>query len=134
MSLLQILTDPQNFKFYAGGRGHVSNAGAFGQKSIPYGNDTQGGGSSGQPYNQTPIPDGYVNQSEDFLLRNGYLNPRSSIQDVSRLTKMFFDLKSPNGLLFIAKQQLLSATAPRTHWRTFKKTRYKSFRRNWCLF
>jgi hypothetical protein len=27
---------------------------------------------------------------------------------------MFFDLKSPNGLLFIAKQQLLSATAPRT--------------------
>ena len=114
MSLLQILTDPQNFKFYAGGRGHVSNAGAFGQKSIPYGNDTQGGGSSGQPYIQTPIPDGYVNQSEDFLLRNGYLNPRSSIQDVSRLTKMFFDLKSPNGLLFIAKQQLLSATAPRT--------------------
>ena len=114
MSLLQILTDPQNFKFYAGGRGHVSNAGAFGQKSIPYGNDTQGGGSSGQPYIQTPIPDGYVNQSEDFLLRNGYFNPRSSIQDVSRLTKMFFDLKSPNGLLFIAKQQLLSATAPRT--------------------
>ena len=114
MSLLQILTDPQNFKFYAGGRGHVSNAGTFGQKSIPYGNDTQGGGSSGQPYIQTPIPDGYANQSEDFLLRNGYLNPRSSIQDVSRLTKMFFDLKSPNGLLFIAKQQLLSATAPRT--------------------
>jgi len=114
MSLLQILTDPQNFKFYAGGRGHVSNAGAFGQKSIPYGNDTQGGGSSGQPYIQTPIPDGYANQSEDFLLRNGYLNPRSSIQDVSRLTKMFFDLKSPNGLLFIAKQQLLSATSPRT--------------------
>jgi len=114
MSLLQILTDPQNFKFYASGRGHVSNAGAFGQKSIPYGNDTQGGGSSGQPYIQTPIPDGYANQSEDFLLRNGYLNPRSSIQDVSRLTKMFFDLKSPNGLLFIAKQQLLSATSPRT--------------------
>ena len=114
MSLLQILTAPQNFKFYAGGRGHVSNTGTFGQKSIPYGNDTQGGGSSGQPYIQTPIPDGYANQSEDFLLRNGYLNPRSSIQDVSRLTKMFFDLKSPNGLLFIAKQQLLSATAPRT--------------------
>jgi hypothetical protein len=114
MSLLQILTDPQNFRFYAGGRGHVSNAGTFGQTSIPYGNDTQGGGSSGQPYIQTPIPDGYVNQSEDFLLRNGYLNPRSSAQDVSRLTKMFFDLKSPNGLLFIAKQQLLSATAPRT--------------------
>jgi len=114
MSLLQILTDPQNFKFYAGGRGHVSNAGAFGQKSIPYGNDTKGGGSSGQPYIQSPIPDGFTNNPSDFLLRNGYQNPISSIQDVSRLTKMFFDLKSPNGLLFIAKQQLLSATAPRT--------------------
>jgi hypothetical protein len=114
MSLLQILTDPQNFKFYAGGRGHVSNAGAFGQKSIPYGNDTKGGGSSGQPYIQSPIPDEFTNNPSDFLLRNGYLNPISSIEDVSRLTKMFFDLKSPNGLLFIAKQQLLSATAPRT--------------------
>ena len=114
MSLLQILTDPQNFKFYAGGRGHVSNAGAFGQKSIPYGNDTKGGGSSGQPYIQSPIPDEFTNNPSDFLLRNGYLNPVSSVEDVSRLTKMFFDLKSPNGLLFIAKQQLLSATAPRT--------------------
>ena len=114
MSLLQILTDPQNFKFYAGGRGYVSTTNSFGQKSIPYGKDTQGGGYSGQPYIQNPIPDGYANQSEDFLLRNGYLNPRSSLQDISRLTKMFFDLKSPNGLLFIAKQQLLSATAPRT--------------------
>ena len=41
MPLLQILTDPQNFRFYAGGRGHVSNAGSFGQKSIPYGDDTK---------------------------------------------------------------------------------------------
>ena len=67
MSLLQILTDPQNFKFYAGGRGHVSNAGAFGQKSIPYGNDTQGGGSSGQPYIQTPFLMGMLTNQKIFF-------------------------------------------------------------------
>jgi len=40
-----------------------------------------------------------------------YLAPRDALTDVARLTKMFFDLKSPNGLLFIAKQNVLSATA-----------------------
>lgn len=76
-------------------------------KSLKYGNDQRGGGSSNQPYIVTPIPDGFTNTSPDFLLRNGYLNPLSSTQDVSRLTKMFFDTKSPNGLLFITKQELL---------------------------
>lgn len=76
-------------------------------KSLRYGNDQRGGGSSNQPYIVTPIPDGFAPTSPDFLLRNGYLNPLSSIQDVSRLTKLFFDLKSPNGLQFITKQILL---------------------------
>jgi hypothetical protein len=52
------------------------------------------------------------------LLRNGYLNPISSANDVSRLTQMFFDLKSPNGLLFTAKQNLLSRTAVQTQTST----------------
>jgi hypothetical protein len=81
-------------------------------KSLKYGNDQRGGGSSNQPYVVTPIPDGFADTSPDFLLRNGYLNPLSSIQDVSRLTKMFLDTKSPNGLLFITKQELLERQNP----------------------
>ena len=115
MSLLQILTDPQNFRFYAGGRGHVSTTNAFGQTSIPYGNDTKGGGSSNQPYIKSPIPDGLTSNTSDFLLRGGALtNPQTSAQDVSRLTQMFTDTKSTNGLFFTLKQQQLSATAVRT--------------------
>ena len=115
MSLLQILTDPQNFRFYAGGRGHVSNAGSFGQTSIPYGNDTKGGGSSNQPYIKSPIPEALTPQNPDFLLRGGLLNnTQTSVQDVSRLTQMFSDTKSTNGLFFTLKQEQLSATAVRT--------------------
>ena len=56
MPLLNILTNPGNFRFYAGGRGHVSQTNFFGQLSIPYGKDTIGGGHSNQPYIQTTIP------------------------------------------------------------------------------
>jgi hypothetical protein len=115
MPLLQILTDPQNFRFYAGGRGHVSNAGSFGQKSIPYGDDTKGGGSSNQPYIKSPIPDALTANPSDYILRGGLLNnTQTSAQDVSRLTQMFTDIKSTNGLFFTLKQQQLSATAVRT--------------------
>jgi len=76
-------------------------------KSLRYGNDQRGGGSSNQPYIVTPIPDGFAPTAPDFLLRNGYLNTVSSVQDVSRLTRMFLDTKSPNGLQFITKQELL---------------------------
>jgi len=115
MPLLQILTDPQNFRFYAGGRGHVSNATSFGQKSIPYGDDTKGGGSSNQPYIKSPIPDELTANPSDYILRGGLLNNiQTSAQDISRLTKMFTDTKSTNGLFFTLKQQQLSATAVRT--------------------
>ena len=81
-------------------------------KSLKYGNDQKGGGSSNQPYIVTPIPDDLTSSAPDFLLRNGYLNPLNSIQDVSRLTRMFLDTKSPNGLLFITKQELLERQNP----------------------
>jgi hypothetical protein len=83
-------------------------------KDIRYGKDTPGGGYSGQPYIQKKIPVGLSSKSPDFLLRNGFLAPQSTLEDVRRLTKMFFDLKSPNGLLFIAKQNLLSNSNVRT--------------------
>jgi len=88
-------------------------------KSLRYGQDRKGGGNSGQPYIQTPIPGntpflpriglfGTGTGGEDFLLRGGTLTPSRAAKDVSRLTQMFFDLKSPNGALFIAKQNVLS--------------------------
>jgi hypothetical protein len=85
-------------------------------KSLRYGNDTIGGGNSGQPYIQKAIPDSFngLGASEDFILRGGINAVTDSLTDVARLAKMFTDTKSPNGLLFIAKQQLLSRTAVRT--------------------
>jgi hypothetical protein len=79
--------------------------------------DRPGGGYSGQPYIQTKLPsytDNPTPKSPDFLLRNGYLAPRDTATDVKRLAKMFTDLKSPNGLLFTAKQNLLSSSNVRT--------------------
>ena len=85
-------------------------------KSLRYGKDTIGGGYSGQPYIQTPIPESFndLGANEDFILRGGINAIRDSVTDIKRLTKMFFDLKSPNGLLFIAKQNVLSNVAVRT--------------------
>lgn len=85
-------------------------------KSLRYGKDTIGGGYSGQPYIQTPIPDSFNDlvPNEDFILRGGANAIVDAATDIKRLTKMFFDLKSPNGVLFIAKQNLLSQTAVRT--------------------
>ena len=83
-------------------------------KSLRYGKDRIGGGSSNQPYKTRPIPDSLsdtdVTGGPDFLLRGGTLALRNSVRDVSRLSQMFFDFKSPNGLLFTAKQNVLSLT------------------------
>ncbi len=81
-------------------------------KSLRYGKDVPGGGSSRQPYVTRSIPkdmdDIGRTGGPDFLLRGGTLLPRRIGNDVSRLTQMFFDFKSPNGPLFIAKQNVLS--------------------------
>lgn len=79
-------------------------------KSLKYGRDRPGGGSSNQPYIVTPIPDGLTPNSPDFLLRQGAL--KASLNDVSRLTKWFSDPLSVNGLLFTAKQNLLERQNP----------------------
>lgn len=94
--------------------------------SPQYGYDRRGAGprktnASGQPYEVQKIPKRSFDTSdygkstgpeisEDFLLRGGLLTPERTAKDVSRLTKMFFDLKSPNGFLFTAKQEVLSRT------------------------
>lgn len=85
-------------------------------KSLKFGKDRPYEGSSNQPYIQTSIPEGDIPFSggPDFILRGGILAPISAAKDVSRLTQMFFDLKSPNGSLFIAKQNVLSRTSVQT--------------------
>jgi hypothetical protein len=95
-------------------------------KSLKYGRDQRGGGDSNQPYIKRDIPDSDLTfrqqldgdlparSGPDFLLRNGFLAPVDAARDVSRLTQMFFDFKSPRGPLFIAKQNLLSRTSVKT--------------------
>jgi hypothetical protein len=86
-------------------------------KSLKYGNDRFGGGNSGQPYITKPIPEGLNTvgtAGKDFLLRGGLNTLNTAEEDIFRLGKMFTDTKSPSGLLFVAKQQLLSRTAVQT--------------------
>lgn len=84
-------------------------------KSLRYGKDRPFGGSSNQPYvtRDIDVKDSEVGRTggPDFLLRGGTLIPRRVGNDVSRLTQMFFDLKTPNGPLFTAKQNVLALSS-----------------------
>ena len=76
-------------------------------KSLRYGQDRLGGGSSNEPFITQPI-DSTPGEGAglDFLLR------ANSLQRVADdTTRMFKYLKSPKGLQFIAKQNLLSRSA-----------------------
>lgn len=84
-------------------------------KSLRYGKDRVGGGSSNQPYITKDLPkklsDVGRTGGPDVLLRGGTLTPGRIVKDVSRLAQMFFDFKSIGGPLFIAKENLLSRTS-----------------------
>lgn len=101
-------------------------------KSLRYGKDRIGGGSSNQPYIQRDLPDSLSEVGRkggpDFLLRGGTLVPGRVLDDVSRITQMFFDFKSPNGILFAAKQNVLASSAVNTKagFDTFKKAEVNS--------
>jgi len=87
-------------------------------KSLRYGKDRVGGGSSSQPYVKTDIPDNFSDVGKtggpDVILRGGTLVPSRAARDVSRLAQMFFDFKSIGGPLFIAKENILSRTSVAT--------------------
>jgi|TARA_R110002020_G_scaffold241750_1_gene455022 hypothetical protein len=91
-------------------------------KSLRFGGDRPAGGSSNQPYIVKDIPEGTgylrdgmpLQSGPDFILRDGFLAPVKAITDVSRLAKMFVDIKSPRGLFFTLKQNLLSRTNVKT--------------------
>jgi len=80
-------------------------------KSLKYGNDRPGDGSSREPFITEPIPDGETpGASTDFLLRQGAI--RNSVKDVSRLTKLLFS--TTKGFLFTTSNNLLSRTSVKT--------------------
>jgi hypothetical protein len=91
-------------------------------KSLQFGGDRPASGTSNQPYIVKDIPkgtgylrDGMPLQSgPDFILRDGFLAPVKAIQDISRLAQMFVDIKSPRGLFFTLKQNLLSKASVKT--------------------
>ena len=91
-------------------------------KSLRFGGDRPASGTSNQPYEVTPIPEGTgylrdgmpLQSGPDFILRDGFLAPLKALKDVSRLAKMFIDTKSPRGIFFTLKENLLSRTSVKT--------------------
>jgi len=108
MPLITSTTNFNRLKFTSSG-GDRWDQGKSGQpyivKSIPGADDTFKQQLDGQPQ-----PKGGV----DFLLRGGLLSVSAAIDDVSRLTQMLFDTRSPNGFEFIAKQNVLSRNSVKT--------------------
>jgi len=79
-------------------------------KSLKYGLDRRGMGSSKEPFITKAIPEGETpGATRDVLLRQGSIV--SSVNDVSRLTQLF---TTTRGLTFIANQNLLSRGSVKT--------------------
>jgi hypothetical protein len=85
-------------------------------KSLKFGKDRPEGGESKQPYIKKGLINDTVNPSlyNDFVVRGGILAPVSALEDVARLTKYFADISNPSGILFAAKQNLLSRVGTKT--------------------
>jgi len=96
-------------------------------KSLKYGHDRPGGGSSNQPYITTSIPPDSFPPSPkttpDSLIRGGIFTAVKTVQDVSRLSKMFLDFKSLNGGLFAIKQNILKKQESKLLNRSFNPKR-----------
>jgi len=114
--LQKLLTNPENFKFYTGNQKGAISPNNQNPRTIPFGRDRVGGKDSNQPY----IKKGLLNISldsayyNDFTIRGGILAPLNALEDVARLTKYFADIKNPKGILFLAKQNLLSRIGTKT--------------------
>ena len=118
MSLISLFEDLTNFRYYIS-KGYPGDRNQPNMKSLKYGHDRIDGGSSNQPYIKTPInvklPPSFNFLGTDFILRGGPIGaPLATANDVLRLARYFTDTKTPSGLLFIAKQNLLSRTAVNT--------------------
>ena len=84
-------------------------------KSLRYGKDRPGGGDSGQPFINTSIDLKPTSPLDiDGFIRGGIDAPKAALTDVKRLSKYLFNTKNPSGLLFTAKQNILSRVSPKT--------------------
>jgi len=91
------------------------NNGDTSLKSLKFGRDRPGGGDSNQPYIKKPISNQPLSLLDgDGLLRGGLRAPLRALDDTARLSKYFFDFKNPSGLIFTAKQNLLSRIGTKT--------------------
>jgi len=86
-------------------------------KSLKYGQDQPGGGSSGQPYIRTDINKANPGLTfDDGLIRGGFVGAaRASLNDTLRIGKFLTDL--PKGPLWIVKQVGLQLSNPRLETR-----------------
>jgi hypothetical protein len=89
-------------------------------KSLRFGNDIQGGGSSGLPYIQPGFPEdspageylaGIARNSADWPLRGGTYSTIASTEDSVRISRFLTDF--PKGSIFTAKQVGLQKSNPR---------------------
>jgi len=122
MALIDLLNNDPNFFYYSG-------QGNFTQKSIPYGNDQPGGGSSNQPFIQFPLPEDAgpnvkryyeLNRSgNDFPLRGGSgigisslvpIIPSAAVIDRDRIKKFY---STSEGNIFLQKQRYLQYANPK---------------------
>ena len=96
-TLFDLVNGDKNFNYYTG-------KGNFTQKSIPFGKDRPGGGSSGQPYVTTS-----PNDVKDNI---GIINTiKEAARDVTRVTRFLADF--PKGPMFVAKQVGLQLMNPK---------------------
>jgi hypothetical protein len=89
-------------------------------KSLQFGNDTPGGGSSGLPYIKTGLPEdspageylaGIARNSMDWPLRGGAYSTVASTIDSVRISRFLTDL--PRGYVFTSKQVQLQKSNPK---------------------
>ena len=89
--------------------------------SLKFGKDRRGYGDSGQPFFTKDIPERLQSINfatsflgNDFLVRGGVRSVSAVLEDEVRLGKFLTSFKSPNGLLFIAKQEALARQNPKS--------------------
>jgi hypothetical protein len=100
MALRQLVTDPLKFKYNS--------------RDLEFGNDRPGGGSSKHPFVIKDLPavdSAPTDTFPDFILRDPKNQLENRKDDLTRISKF---LKSREGGLFIAKQELLSLQNPLT--------------------
>jgi len=90
-----------------------AGAAAIGINNAQSGNSIGSGTTIGGTFNLPQI-DLSLGNTPDFLVRGGIANPAYGFQDTFRLSSYFLDFKSPSGLFFSLKQNLLSRLSVRT--------------------